>query len=541
MRRLALALGLLAACDQGDRGPRWRPAGNLTPRRGGELRYASKDQVRTLDPAIAYDEVSSFALHPMFDTLLDYEPDGVGLVERLAARWTLSPDKLVYTFELRDGITYSDGGPIVAGDFEYSLERVLRMPSSPFGAFLGDVVGAAEVIAGTATDCAGIVATSDRELVIRLARPNTAFKYILAMTFSTPLRRAHVVAAGEDIRRLPLESGPYMLAAWDEGERLVLTRNPHYTIPDRGYLDTITMLENIARDTQFLMFEKGELDTAERLSAPDLLWITSQPAWQPYVRQQPMLNAFGSRMNVRVPPFDSKLVRQALNYALDKQSSVKLLNGTAVVSHGLLPPGLAGRDATLAPYPHDPAKARALLAQAGYPDGFDLDYVVMADEEAEKLAASLQGDLAQVGVRVHIQLMSFATYIGAIGKRDGAPFSKATWIGDYPDATNFLDARFHSRMIADENSTNDSFYANPVLDRLLDDARAETDEAVRAALYRKAEAILHDDAPWIWDYHQLMTEVAQPYVRDGGPHPIWSRDYTRAWLDVDPSGRPVPR
>jgi ABC-type transport system substrate-binding protein len=259
------------------------------------------------------------------------------------------------------------------------------------------------------------------------------------------------------------------------------------------------------------------------------------------VFSKPMMNVFGSRMNVTVKPFDDVRVRRALNYAVDKGHITKLLNGSAVPAHGMLPPGVLGRDDTLAPYPHDPAKARALLREAGYPDGFAITYVTLADEEAEKLAVSLQHDLAEVGVRVEISLMALPTYSTAVGKPDGPAFSFTSWSGDYPDPTNFLDPRFHSRGIAAENASNNSFYANPELDRLLDAARAEPDVTARAAMYRQAERILYDDAPWIWGYHQTMTEVTQPYIRDYTVHPLWLRDFTSAWLDVGPDGAPVPR
>jgi peptide/nickel transport system substrate-binding protein len=245
-----------------------------------------------------------------------------------------------------------------------------------------------------------------------------------------------------------------------------------------------------------------------------------------------VLNAFGSRMNVTKKPFDDRRVRQAMNYAVDKDHDVKLLNGAAVASHGILPPGMFGRDTTIAPYPHDPARARALLAEAGYPDGFDTTYVVMADDEAERLAGSLQADLAEVGIRVEIQPQSFATYVTTIGlKVGGADFAKASQLADFADPINFLDARFSTGAIQDENSNNDSFYSNPELDTLLAAAHGEPDRTKREAMYHRAERILYDDAPWIWEYHQMMTEVIQPYVAGYGLHPIWFRDYSRAWLD----------
>lgn len=543
----ALAVAL-AACPTADRGPRSRPAGAATPRTGGTLHVAAKEQISTLDPTIANDEASGYVVHPLFDTLVDYEPSsaddparGLHLVPHLAERWQVSADGLRLEFWLRPGITYADGTPIVAADFQYSLERALTTPQSVFGSYLRDIAGATDVQDGKAAHARGIVVRGERELAIELARPNVAAVYLFAMSFATPQRAAHVAAAGDRLRREPLASGPYELVTWDEGERVVLRANPHYWDRANVHVAAIELRENVARDTQFLMFERGELDAVDQLAAPDYLWISSRADWRPYVYQRAPLNAYGSRMNVRRPPFDDRRVRQALNYALDKRHVVRLLNAAASPSHGLLAPGMAGRDPALAPYPHDPAKARALLAAAGHADGLALDYITTADEDAEKLAQSLQSDLAEVGVRVRVGLVTFATYQTITGDPDGPAFSLATWVGDYPDPTNFLDARFHSRSISATSSNNDSFYASAELDALLDGARAEPDPDRRAALYRRAERVLYDDAPWIWGYHQLRTEIVQPYVRGFAPHPVWLRDYASAWLDLGDDDRPVPR
>src|SRR5262249_15025837 len=157
----------------------------------------------------------------------------------------------------------------------------------------------------------------------------------------------------------------------------------------------------------------------------------------------------------------------------------------------------------------------------------DVDYVIMADDEAERVALSLQADLAAVGVRVHIERMSLASFGAAIWSARGPAFSKDGWLGDFPDPTSFLDPQFHSRAIQDDNPTNSPFYSTPEFRALLDSARGEPDAEKRAALYRPAERILYDDAPWIWDYHQQMVEVVQPYVAGYAPHPVWLRDYPR--------------
>jgi ABC-type transport system substrate-binding protein len=494
----AWLLLVLVACNV-DRGPRHQP------RDASTLRFSTKDAISTLDPAIAYDDVSTWILHGLYATLVDYAPGSTQLVPRLAERWEVSPDGKTYHFWLRAGLAYADGRPIVAADFKTSLERTHARTDSPYMTYL-DAIDHIDTI-------------GDRELVITLKQPDTTFIYILAMTFTAPLRADYT----GDLRREPLASGPYALELWDEGQRIVLRARDHTRV------ERIEMLEHVPRDTQFLMFEKGEIDAAERLDAADYLWLLEQPAWQPYIHKTPQMNVFGIRMNVRAKPFDDRRVRQALNYALDKQHTVKLLNGGAVAAHGMLPPGMAGRDDALQPYPHDPAKARALLAAAGYPHGFAVDYVTIGDEEGDTTAASIQADLAEVGVRVHVTPLAVSAYISAVTSPDPPAFSQATWVADYPDPSNFFDPNFHSRAIG---SSNNSFYANPELDALLDAAHVEADPGKRAAMYQRAERILHDDAPWVWNYHREMTEVDQPYVHGYTPHPVWGRDYTQATIEV---------
>ena len=266
----------------------------------------------------------------------------------------------------------------------------------------------------------------------------------------------------------------------------------------------------------FLEFEAGEIDSVMELSTPDYLWLVRNPAWSPHILRAPGMNVIGARMNVTRPPFDDKRVRQALNYAVNKDKLIKVLNGRAEASHGMLPPPMMGYNARLEPYPHDPDKARKLLAEAGYGDGLTVDYATISGNE--KITQSMQADLAQVGVEMNIQVMSGPALMGSWGSPGGIPFSWAGWLADYPDPANFFDSSFHSRMIKDEHSTNTSFYSNSELDALLDRARWESDPQVRRQLYEKVEKILYDDAPWIWSHHLAYVEVRQPYVHGPG-HP----------------------
>ncbi len=543
MRGGGLACALLIACGSASTDPRWQPSPNKTPRAGGTLHLAMEFDVNSLDPLVAADEVMLYFTHALFDTLVTYEPStpddpraGLAFRPGLATAWTISDDGLLYTFTLRPALAYSDGTPVAAADFVWMLDRQLQKPGSAIGAMLLDIAGAPEVVAGTASHARGLVAPAPDTLEIHLARPNAALLGILAMPAATPQPHGR-----EPDRRAPLGTGPYTLESWDEGERVVLRKNPRHWDAAHVYLDKLDFLENVPRDLQFLKFQRGEIDTAEHLEAPDALWLAVQPAWAPYVRTGQTLQSYGSRMNVTVKPFDDVRVRQALNYALDKSHSVRLLQDAAVAAHGILPPSLAGFNAHLTPYPHDPARARALLAAAGYPDGFDIDYVVMANDEALRLAASLQADLAEVGVHVHVRSEAFATFLPELMSRTGPPFAKATFGFDFPDAADAFDLQFGTAGIADEGTSNLSFYSNPTLDALLAVARAERDPATRALLYQQAELIVYVDAVWLWDYHQKAVEVVQPYVADYQPHPVWIRDYAHTWLDLGPDGEPVPR
>ena len=285
--KIATSLALLAlvvsACDKSPRGPRFRAAGATEPRRGGVLRYSLIDTVRSLDPAIGYDEYSINILHNLFDTLIGYQAatgpgTGLELVPQLAESWTVSPDGTTYSFSLREGVTFSDGQPLVAGDVAYGLERVLAMSSSPFSQFLAGVKGSQAVIDHEAEHATGIRVLDQRRLEIELSEADASFPYVLAMPFATPQKRSHVEAAGDNIRRQPLGTGAFRLVRWSEGDVIELARNERYWNPAIPYLDGLHMYEAVARDSGFLRFEAAELETVDRPSAPDFLFVAQSEA-----------------------------------------------------------------------------------------------------------------------------------------------------------------------------------------------------------------------------------------------------------------------
>jgi oligopeptide transport system substrate-binding protein len=513
-------------------------AGLPGPRYGGTLRIGLISQPRTFDPAIAFDEMSYQIEHAVFDTLVAYAPassaNPLELVPQLAESWTISPDRLTYAFTLREGLRYHDGTPIVAADFVTALDRVLSPAvPSPGKQYYAKIVGAAERQAGTAESTSGLRALDDRHLEIRLLVPDESFLYMLSLKFATPIPARHLAAVGERIRDQPLASGPFHLVEWREGSRMRFEKNPHYWRQGIPYLDGIDAETGISRDMMGLKLLRGEYDAIDRISADKYLQLMKSDEWRDSVRLTSGTVSYGEMMNVDKPPFNGpngKKVRQAMNYAIDKQKTVRIYNGRAEVAHGLLPPMIPGYDPARKPYPYDPDKARQLLAEAGYPDGFELTYYMVPDELYVLFAESVQADLLKVGVRIKIQTLDFPTYLAAVGRHE-LTFCFTGWFMDFPHPLNFLETKFHSRSISGQNSTNDSGWHSEETDRLMDQARIEPDPVKAMAMYRRVDEIIFEEAPWIWHYYPKITEVVQPYLKGYKYHPVHLRDYREAWLD----------
>jgi ABC-type transport system substrate-binding protein len=536
--RLAVLLATLLACG-GEGAPDLpapgRGAGLPGPRSGGTLRISLVEDVQTLDPAIAYNEMSYQVQHFLFDTLVAFAPaesaDPLEIVPQLAESWTVSADLLTYTFTLREGLKYGDGSPIVADDFIVSFERVLDPTLSSGGMGLYKVIeGGAERNAGTTDKVSGLRALDDRHLEIRLSRPDSSFIFLLPMKFITPVPRRWAAKHGNRLREHVLASGPFRLVEWREGSLLRLERNPYYWKKGTPYLDAVTIDLAVPRDVNVLRLLSGEYDAVDRLSPDKYIQLMKSPVWKDAVRLVPGNSSYGEALNVTRPPFSDKRVRQAMNYAIDKRKTIRIYNNRAQISHGILPPAMPGFVTDRAPYPYDPDKARQLLREAGYADGFDITYYMLNDELYTHIASSMQADLAKVGVRMKIQVLSFPTYLQAIGKHE-LSFAFTAWVMDFPHPRNFMETKFHSRSISRQNSSNETGWSSPETDRLMDQALLETDPEKSLALYRQAEAIIFDEAPWLWHYHPLTTEVVQPYVRNYTFHPVHLRDFREAWLD----------
>ncbi len=491
------------------------------PQRGGTLRLALGEDVKTFDPSRAIDQVSLLTTQLVYGTLLDFAPadasNPTALVPSLASKWSVSSDGKTLHFELREGARFSNGEPVLAEDFVYAFERLLAPETlASVAQFFRGIEGAADRLEGRAKEIRGVRALRPTTLEIRLERPDLSFPLLLALVASSPQKRKHVENVGASIAEKPLGTGPFLLRESRAGQEIMLDRNPYYWNPNRPYLDSIRIRQGVPRETMLLEFLQGNVDILDGRICSDAVLLTREPAWAQYVSRAPLPVTATDVMNTRRKPFHDKRVRQAFNYAINRADTVKLANGRAMAANGYLPPNVPGHDATRPVWPYEPNRARALLADAGFAQGLEVTYTTLRDEMAQKIALSIQADLAAVGVRVNIETLTFPAYLNALAQGD-LEFAFSSWSMDLPDPWNFLEVKFHSRMI--EAGTNDARYANAEVDKLLDAARFEIDAEKRASMYRRAENIIIDDCAHVWHYFSTALDARHPRVRGSIRHP----------------------
>jgi ABC-type transport system substrate-binding protein len=506
------------------------PVSAARPIRGGALRVSMQADFRSLDPAIAYDYDSIPLTRLLFRGLLEYD-DEARLLPGQASDWNISPDGKTYTFHLKPGIKFANGRDVEAQDYVFSLERILNPATdSPGQGFFTDILGASEFVAGKTNHVSGLSAPDERTFVIRLQKPLYTFRYVMAMTFATVVPRDVVQQYGRDFQTHLIGSGPYQLAEWRRGIRSRLVRNPYYTGLD-GYVDAVEVLIIPDNSTATMMLERNEVDRVWAGPSEASLFA-HDPQHRSWLVGVPNVGTDYVFMNTEMKPFDNRLVRQALNYAIDKERLVKLAGGFGTVARGIVPPAMPWTNATLPHYDYDPEKARALLRQAGYPNGLQTTLAYLADQPIfGRMAAGIQQNLKQAGIDVSLRPANFTAFDYEATTRHQISCGIWAWSQDYPDPSDFLDVLFNGRYITDTDCNDTTFYNKPEVNSILDQAASSLNEAERTRLFEKAEDIIMQDGPWVPLIHEVTPILYNPRVHGTQPHPVWLWRYEWMWLD----------
>ena len=506
------------------------------PKRGGTLRLALPTDLTSLDPALAFDAISLPFLMLLYQGLVEYG-DGVDILPCLATDWNVSEYQRIYAFHLRPGVRFSNGREVVASDFVFTLERVLNPKTAALTeSYFEGIAGAKEFRAGKAPNVRGLRAPQSDTVVIELEKPEPAFLYILTLPGALVVPREEVERLGQSFASSPVGTGPYALAQWRRGLKIRFERNRLSSPADRQNLEAIEVMVGGDSALHLMMFERGELDIANISSlgipVPDFARVQSSQRWHDLIERMQVGTTTFLVLNTEMEPLDDLKVRQAINYAINKDKIVKLLHGMAKPAKGVLPSTMPGFNANLTGYPFDTAKARQLLAASGRADGVSFKFWYVSEDATEASAASaIQYDLAQAGMKAELNPVAYATLVDSMGRRKTVQCSLSGWSQDYPDPSDFLDTLFNGSRITDEGCQNSSFYNSPKVNQLLAEAAACQDPAQRLGIYQAVEQAVVEDAPVAPLYQPYTYLLRQPWLQGAHLHPVLYYRFERMWIE----------
>jgi peptide/nickel transport system substrate-binding protein len=463
---------------------------------------------QALDPH-AVTAVNDFRiLMNLYDGLVRYAPGTLEVEPALATAWTVSEDGTTYTFTLRDGVSFHDGTPFDAEAVVFNFERMLNEdhPYHDTGPFpLAFFFSAVE----------SVEATGPMEVTFTLDAPYAPFLSNLAYPTGLIVSPAAVMEHGADFGRNPSGTGAFQFGEWRSNEAVIVTRN-------EGYWDGAPPLEAVV----FRPITDANTRVAEMLAGGIDVMVEVPPvALSEFqgdgftVHEQAGPHVWFLILNALEGPFADVRVRQAANYAVNKEAIVEdVLEGTAEVAAGPTPPAFAwAYNDDLQPYPYDPERARALLAEAGVENPEITFFVTeggsgMLDPVA--MGTAIQADLEAVGFDVTIETYEWNTFLGRVnpGLEGEADAAQMAWMTNDPDTLPYLALR--TAAWPDQGGFNSGYYSNPEVDALLEEARTATDQARRAALYREMQAIVQEDAPWVFVANWVQNAVTNDRVEN---------------------------
>lgn len=508
---------LLLLCGCGGDQPSVPATDNHQPTRGGVYRRAFADSYIVLDPVLIKDSNSHEVCRQLYDGLVEFDNDA-RVVPAIAREWKISEDKLTYTFILRNDVhfhksaagqpTRNNGRSVNADDVVFSFRRLLQPREDSQASFFWVIKGAREFSEGKSAEIAGLRAVASDTVEFVLEKPFAPFVSLLAMINAGIVARED--AEGE-LDRMPVGTGPFRWVT-RASDTIVLEANEDY-FRGRPWLDRLEFPVITDESARFAAFLAGNLS---HVDVPDSQYrnVKQDPKLSPFLLESNLWGTNYLGMNLKKPPFDNPMVRKAFNYAIDRDTIVKLvLNDRAQVANGVLPPGFPGHDDALTGYSYNLEKARQHLAQAGFPDGKgfpEIELQYNRDPIHARTAEFVLANLRDIGINCSVKEVDFGEHLNNIESGKTA-FFRMGWTVDYPDPDSFLYTLFHSSNIG--VGYNFSGFNIAEVDRLLDNARFETEMSHRVELYRQAEKLIVEEAPWVFMYFYTIHVLYQPHVR----------------------------
>jgi ABC-type transport system substrate-binding protein len=514
------------------------------PRLGGVyIKNNIYSEPLSMDPIFAIGADTVMVQMNIFDGLVRLDPVRGTVIPDIAERWSHTPDAKTFTFHLRKGVTYHDGSEVTAGDFKYQFERVANPENlSPHMARLSGVVGLKAYQDRRAPGISGVTVVDKYTLRIAMEQPNILLPFLLTGTWASAVPRPAVERLGKEFGTKPVGSGPFVFEKWERGREIVLLKNANYWRKDQWgnrlpYVDKVVIRKIREMTAVEAEIESGNLDSA-------YIRYTAYPKYKNHpIYKNNLVEAveyytthIGFNLDMPGAPWRDKRVRQAVSYAIDRKAIVD------AVLHGMAYPATGGPIPLMLPpnqrasgYDYNPQKARALLAEAGYPRGFTGK--ISSRDTPQLIAATeaILGYLGDVGIRLQYEVFDSRT--GRLREQDGRFEIYHSSLGGEGHPLLFLLRGFHSRYAGPAG--NWVRYRNPAVDQLLDRAAASRDANTMLRLVQEAERMISADAPWAPVWHLKGVVVKQPYIRGLQPVSIdmdW-QPLEEVWLAWNPKRR----
>ena len=530
-RRKVLVCLLMAALSLTVAGlPFATPAHAQTPQDGGTIVIGLQAEPVTLDPAQVSDYNTIRAVYNMYDGLLRFKDESTEVEPGLAETWDISQDGLEYTLHLRKGVKFHDGTDFNAEAVKFNLERQFddKHPYHDTGDF---------AYAGfTWGNVKQVDAVDDYTIKITLTSPLAPFISHLAMHPSFMVSPAAIKQYGRDISIHPVGTGPFKFASWTPGVEIVEEKNPDYW-GTSAHVDKLIFRPIIEDQARLTELQAGGINFMVNIPPDDLEGLKADPNLT--VVEQTGMHTWWVYLNFMKTPLKDVRVRQALSYAVHKQAIVdNILKGTGVLAVNPMPPVVWSYTDQVERYDYNPDKAKQLLAEAGYADGFPCVFWTPESGSGMQMpvlmSTAIQADLKAVGLNCQIKTFEWGAFLeqGVVppDKNPEWDLMAFSWVGDNGDPDNHL----YILLSGDQwppNGFNCGYYKNDQVDELLRQARTTLDRAARTKIYQEVQKLIVADAPWITIDHETQIVVMAKNIKDFKLHPTGPFRFANVWIE----------
>jgi len=480
---------------------------------------------KSMDPSMANDITTGVITSLMYDNLVQFG-EGTDIQPGLAKSWEISPDGKVYTFHLRDSVRFWNGKQLTAHDVAYSFHRVLNPETRSSMTWLLDpILGAADYMQVKTDSIIGIRVIDSLQIQLVLEKSFAPFIGFLAVPPTAIVPDLDDDPVQESLKTQPMGTGPWIFTDWQADRLVSFIKNPDY-FNGPAKLDGIILHNMPEILTQAIEFEAGNLDVMLVPNSEFKYW-THSATWAPYIQKLDELCFYYLAMNVERPPFTDKRVRQAVTYAVDREKIIhRIMHNSATLARGPIPPGLEGYDSTRAAIPYDPAKAKTLLVEAGYPEVCEFDLWVDPGAAVSQTIEAIQHYLTEAGFKVNLVRNDWNMMRDAMRKGETDAYW-GNWWADYADAENFLAPLFHSK-----NSGRRNRYHNPTVDKQIEALQQSLNQDERIKLAMAIDSTLIEEAPYSFFWYPTSYTVFQPNLKDFVVHQMYfANKYTSVYFE----------